>query len=487
MRMPSTVHVHAIVGPTGCGKSAAAEPLARRFGSPIVVADRFQCFIDLEVTSARTPRDQEKGIARHYVADRRVPDGSLAPRAAFESLVYLIGRLSVRHRVLIVEGGSISLMSELCRSRDLPFELSVEVMTMGDRDAHRQRLAARARRMLCPPPGVPGMLEELARAWRYGEQRPFVASVNGPEAIVRWCEEHGTAPADLAGRELPPGVLGEIVDAVTDAHLEHGDDQEAAFAAMFGTADAPVYPAAIPARFAPGLPRADVVPRHGSDAPASRPAVTVFCGARPGTSPVYLSAASDLGRRLAGAGFDLVYGGASLGLMGAVADAVLESGGAVTGVIPRGMTDSGIEHRGLTTLHVVESMHERKALMARLADAFVALPGGLGTAEELLEILTWRQLGLHDRPCLLLDVDSFWTTMLEPLRNMLEAGFIEKSELAGIAVCPEPADLVASLAGMFAGKEAAIVPAGERAGGCSPKGWSWQRRIIGTSKGSASG
>ena len=127
-------------------------------------------------------------------------------------------------------------------------------------------------------------------------------------------------------------------------------------------------------------------------------AVCVYCGSSFGSDPVYLEATKDLARTLAGRGIRVVYGGASVGLMGALADATLEAGGEVVGVIPQQLVDREIAHPGLTELHVVQTMHQRKALMAELSDAFVALPGGIGTLEELIEIFTWEQLGLHSKP-----------------------------------------------------------------------------------------
>ena len=124
-------------------------------------------------------------------------------------------------------------------------------------------------------------------------------------------------------------------------------------------------------------------------------AICVFCGSNPGRRPEYLAAAADLGRALAGRGIRVVYGGAHVGTMGALADAALAAGGEVVGVIPRHLVDAEVAHDGLTRLHVVSSMHERKALMAQLCDGFVALPGGLGTLEEFAEVTTWSQLGLH--------------------------------------------------------------------------------------------
>ncbi|MEN8158560.1 MAG: TIGR00730 family Rossman fold protein [Myxococcota bacterium] len=152
--------------------------------------------------------------------------------------------------------------------------------------------------------------------------------------------------------------------------------------------------------------------------------ICVFTGSSPGARPAYAEAAAELGRTLAGRGLELVYGGAHVGLMGVLADAVLAAGGRVEGVIPEGMVRREVAHDGLTKLHVVGSMHERKALMADLADAFVALPGGLGTLEELSEVLTWAQLGLHEKPCGLLDVAGYWAGLLAFLDHSVAERFV---------------------------------------------------------------
>ncbi len=152
--------------------------------------------------------------------------------------------------------------------------------------------------------------------------------------------------------------------------------------------------------------------------------VCVFCGSSTGTGPAYVAAAEQVGRTLAEREIGLVYGGASVGTMGAVADAALAAGGRVTGVIPRSLVDRELAHRGLTDLHVVADLHERKAKMASLADAFLALPGGAGTLEELFEVVTWAQLGLHDKPIALLDVDGFYQPMLTLLDHIAGQGFL---------------------------------------------------------------
>jgi uncharacterized protein (TIGR00730 family) len=150
----------------------------------------------------------------------------------------------------------------------------------------------------------------------------------------------------------------------------------------------------------------------------------VFCGSSAGNDPAFADAAVRLGTMLADAGIELVYGGGRAGLMGIVADAALVAGGVVTGVIPQALVDRELAHRGCTTLHVVGSMHERKAKMADLADGFVALPGGIGTLEELFEVWTWAQLGDHAKPVALLNVAGFYDTLVAFLDEMEGKGFL---------------------------------------------------------------
>lgn len=162
--------------------------------------------------------------------------------------------------------------------------------------------------------------------------------------------------------------------------------------------------------------------------------VTVFCGAAAGRHASYRRAAEELGRSLADAGLRLVYGGAAIGLMGAVADAALKAGGTVVGVLPESLVPHEIAHPDLSELHIVPDMHRRKALMAELGDAFVALPGGLGTAEELFEALTWSQLGLHTKPCLLLDTDGYYQPLLGFVRHAAREGFLTAADAERITV-----------------------------------------------------
>ena len=153
--------------------------------------------------------------------------------------------------------------------------------------------------------------------------------------------------------------------------------------------------------------------------------ICVFCASTHGARPDYAEATRAFGRRLVARGHSLVYGGGNVGLMGVVADAVLEAGGDVTGVIPHALMAREIGHGGVTRLHVVDSMHERKALMAELSDAFVALPGGVGTFEELFEAITWTQLGLHRKPCGLLNVSGFYDGLIAFLDRAWAEGFIK--------------------------------------------------------------
>ncbi|MBI4614071.1 MAG: TIGR00730 family Rossman fold protein [Planctomycetes bacterium] len=154
--------------------------------------------------------------------------------------------------------------------------------------------------------------------------------------------------------------------------------------------------------------------------------VSVFCGSSAGRDPAYLAAARDLGSLLARRGLGLVYGGGRVGLMGALADAVLAEGGEAIGVIPEALSTVELAHHGLTELRIVRSMHERKATMADLADAFLALPGGLGTFEEILEMLTWAQLGIHARPCGILDVRGYYAPLTALIDRAVAEGFVRE-------------------------------------------------------------
>ena len=174
--------------------------------------------------------------------------------------------------------------------------------------------------------------------------------------------------------------------------------------------------------------------------------VCVFCGSRPGSRPEFLAAATALGAELARRKLTLVYGGASVGLMGALADAVLAGGGRAVGVLPVTLQQREVGHTGLHELHLVNSMHDRKALMAKRADAFIALPGGFGTFEELFEIITWGQLGLHTKPIGLLDVGGYYQPLVAMLRRGVEEGFIPEAQAQPFAVSTSVGELLDRLA-----------------------------------------
>ncbi len=176
----------------------------------------------------------------------------------------------------------------------------------------------------------------------------------------------------------------------------------------------------------------------------------MFCGASAGRNPAYLDAARAFGAAAAARGLGVVYGGGRVGLMGALANGALAAGGEVVGVIPQELVDRELAHGGLTELYVVGSLHERKARMAELADAFVALPGGFGTLDELLEQLTWSQLGLHAKPVGLLDVEGYWRPLIALARHATQEGFVREADLGAIAVGVESAALLDRLARMTA-------------------------------------
>ena len=175
--------------------------------------------------------------------------------------------------------------------------------------------------------------------------------------------------------------------------------------------------------------------------------ICVFCGSRPGVRPAYRAAAEFLGKTLAERGLELVYGGGNVGLMGAVADACLAAGGKVVGVIPRALMEWEVGHEGLSRLEVVDSMHTRKARMAELADGFIALPGGLGTFEELFEILTWAQLGFHNKPTALLNVEAYYQPLIQLMDRGVGEGFM-KAENRGLLLVED--NVVALLRAMAA-------------------------------------
>lgn len=173
----------------------------------------------------------------------------------------------------------------------------------------------------------------------------------------------------------------------------------------------------------------------------------VFCGSSMGADAVHAEAARALGKALASQGIGLVFGGGSIGLMGVLADAALAAGGEVTGVIPQALVDRELAHHGCTTLHVTKSMHERKALMADLSDGFIALPGGIGTLEEMFEIWTWAQLGDHAKPVALLNVGGFYDPLIAFLDGVVAAGFLAPEHRALLIVAADIDELLDRLAG----------------------------------------
>jgi uncharacterized protein (TIGR00730 family) len=173
--------------------------------------------------------------------------------------------------------------------------------------------------------------------------------------------------------------------------------------------------------------------------------ICVFCGSSPGSRPEYGAAAEEMAAELVRRNIELVYGGGNVGLMGILADAVLRAGGEVQGVIPEHLMAREVGHKGLTKLHVVGSMHQRKALMADLSDAFVALPGGFGTLEEFCEVVTWTQLGLHPKPCGILNVLEYYSALLRMFDHAVEERFLKPENRALVLARDQPADLLQAL------------------------------------------
>ena len=180
----------------------------------------------------------------------------------------------------------------------------------------------------------------------------------------------------------------------------------------------------------------------------TQPLIALYCGSRSGNKPIYQEKAIALAQGLAKQGFGLVYGGASIGLMGQVADAMISHGGEAVGVIPEFMLDYEIAHHQLTELHVVQTMHERKALMAERASAFVALPGGLGTFEEILEVATWGQLNQHQKPMMIYNVNGFYDALIAQLDHAVEEGFLPPQLRAKVIVCNHAEQIYSAIANL---------------------------------------
>ena len=172
------------------------------------------------------------------------------------------------------------------------------------------------------------------------------------------------------------------------------------------------------------------------------PSIAVYCGSRHGTKPAYTAAAQELGSLIGARGGQLVYGGGKVGLMGEVADATLAAGGRVVGVIPDSLMRREVGHSGLHELHVVDTMHQRKQMMAERADVFIALPGGIGTLEELYEVWTWRQLGYHDQPIGILNVEGYYDPLLAFMARSVDDGVVGREQMAMVEVDSRPGDLL---------------------------------------------
>ena len=176
--------------------------------------------------------------------------------------------------------------------------------------------------------------------------------------------------------------------------------------------------------------------------PAKIESISVFCGSRCGDNPIFSSAASQLGTLIANKKIKLIYGAGNIGLMGVIADACLAASGHVIGVIPTKLVDKEVAHKGLTEIFIVDSMHQRKALMASKSDAFIALPGGFGTCDELFEILTWAQLGIHHNPIGILNTEGFFDPLLAWIDQMIEHGFVKPKFRELLLVASKPEDLL---------------------------------------------
>ncbi|MDX3227756.1 isopentenyl transferase family protein [Streptomyces sp. ME19-01-6] len=236
--------VHVIAGPTGVGKSAAATALARITGAPIVVADRIQCFTDLATTSARAGEETVE-VERSWLGDRTVADGDYPSEEAADALVRRLEELGERHRFVIVEGGSISLLRDFAqRLPDLPYRLTARLLHVPDREGYLARLARRARRMLAPEGAQTSMLQELATLWGSPDHRFFAASVNGLEAILEWCATYSVSVESLISCELSEAQLEKMAWMVAERHAEHGILQDAIFSKVFSGMSSAAYGAA---------------------------------------------------------------------------------------------------------------------------------------------------------------------------------------------------------------------------------------------------
>ncbi|MEE1804732.1 isopentenyl transferase family protein [Streptomyces sp. NPDC101062] len=227
--------IHVVAGPTGVGKSAAATGLARITGAPIVVADRIQCFTDLATTSARAG-DEVTDVQRFWLGDRTVAEGDYTAAEAVERLVSTLLTLGDDHPFMIVEGGSISVLWDFAeRLPELPFRTTVRLFHIADRRRHVENLTRRARTMLVPDGPEKSTLEELATAWKNPDQRSFLASVNGFEAILEWCATHSVAVESLSPASLSDEQVETLAGMIAVRHAEHGFLQDRIFSRIFNT------------------------------------------------------------------------------------------------------------------------------------------------------------------------------------------------------------------------------------------------------------
>lgn len=183
--------------------------------------------------------------------------------------------------------------------------------------------------------------------------------------------------------------------------------------------------------------------------PSGRKRLAVFCGSRTGNHPAYANAARQLAAAMAAANCDLVYGGGRVGLMGVLADELLHLGGQAYGVIPEKLHDMEVAHRALTELYVVDTMHERKAMMAQMADGFIAMAGGIGTLEEIIEVFTWQQIGYHSKPCAFLNTNSYYSPLLEMINCMVKENFLDQSQFDKLIVEQEVGGLMEKMSSSF--------------------------------------
>ena len=188
--------------------------------------------------------------------------------------------------------------------------------------------------------------------------------------------------------------------------------------------------------------------------------ICVFTGSRDGSHPGYAEAARQLGRELVERNYGLVYGGGNVGLMKIIADTVLDLGGHVTGVIPDSLVSKEVAHRGLSDLRIVQSMHERKAMMAELSDGFIAMPGGIGTMEEFFEVLSWAQLGIHRKPCGLLNTGGYYNRLIEFLDHAVEHDFLKPKHRSLLILAKEPPEILAGSCGFLVGPKNERSPVG---------------------------